>query len=101
MRNDILNEFNPAWLEGYADGDERRTYWFGGISQSTEWRWERDGIIPRSEIIGPNRKGTKRRKLLEWADDPTAWRKKHGVSVLPPTGLKKRKAIDQGDLQPE
>lgn len=30
---------------------------FGGKSRTTIWRWERDGIIPKSHKLGPNSKG--------------------------------------------
>jgi hypothetical protein len=74
----LAEKHDPAWLEGYADDNERRTKWLGGISRATDWRWTRAGLVPAAEYIGPNKKGTKRALLLEWSKDPAAWRAKHG-----------------------
>lgn len=52
----------------------------GGKHDSTLWRWERLGIFPKREQIGPNTTVYRKSLIDEWAEDPQGWAKKHRES---------------------
>ena len=37
---------------------ERKPWKVYGVSRTTWWRWERDGLVPKRIQLGPNTKGS-------------------------------------------
>jgi prophage regulatory protein len=40
-----------------------------GVSTTTLWRWQRDGLMPKRRQIGPNVTGWTEQEITEWLED--------------------------------
>jgi len=53
----------------------------GDPDYSTIFRWFKAGTFPSPVKIGPNRNGFLKSEVDEWAEDPQAYREKHGTVI--------------------
>ena len=49
-----------------------------GKSDATLWRWEKAGLFPAFEPLGPNSVGLRQDIYDQWAENPQAWPEKYG-----------------------
>jgi prophage regulatory protein len=68
MKEKILRERDVAQLDG-------------GLSRSTRWRLERDGLYPRRRKIGRHAVGWLESEIDEWVKDPEGWAAKYGQAA--------------------
>lgn len=54
LRHNHNNNMRPEWDRIIREAEEAK---LTGISRITRWRWERDGLWPKSLKLGTNSKG--------------------------------------------